>query len=354
MSLHAHLAAPDPKLGPLLAQLGPPAPPTDDSLVLRRQFEAASFLHQAEWEDRLPPASEYLVAEHAVRVDAEGEDGHITVRSYTPTSRDNQPEGGFPLLVWYHGGGFVAGDLDLDDNYLRNLCVDLQQSIVNVGYRLAPEHVFPAGFNDAYAGLKWAARHAPALRASLKAGFIAGGTSAGANLAAAVALRARDDPFFAPGSGREITGQLLQTPQVVHPAADVGRYAPELRSMEEQAGAPFLTARKLRAFADALRAPPNDERISPLLATSHEGLPRAFIQVFGMDPLRDEGLLYARLLRDAGVQTRLNIYPGVPHTFMMVFPETEVAARVERDVRDGLRWLLAPHRPPRDSGCLML
>ncbi|KAH9888111.1 alpha/beta hydrolase fold-domain-containing protein [Cubamyces lactineus] len=355
MTLHAHLATPDPELGPLLAKLGPPAPPTGDPLVLRRQFEAASFLHQAQWEDRLPPASEYRVEEHLVRVDGDGagEDGHITVRCYTPTPHDNR-QAGFPLLVWYHGGGFVAGDLDLDDNYLRNLCVDLQLSIVNVGYRLAPEHVFPTGFNDAYAGLKWASGHAPALRASLRAGFIVGGTSAGANLAAAVALRARDDPFFAPGSGREITGQLLQTPQVLHLAADAGSYAPELRSMEEQADAPFLTARKLRAFADALRAPPNDERISPLLAASHAGLPPAFIQVFGLDPLRDEGLLYARLLRDAGVQTRLNVYPGVPHTFMMVFPETEVAARVERDVRDGLRWLLAPLRSPRDSGCLIL
>ncbi|KAI0326104.1 hypothetical protein GY45DRAFT_1348526 [Cubamyces sp. BRFM 1775] len=356
MSLLAHLAAPDPELGPLIAKLGPPAPLTDDPLVLRKQFEAASFLHQAEWEDRLPPASDYRVEEHTVPADAggPGEDREITVRCYTPTSRDGG-DGGFPLLVWFHGGGFVAGDLDLDDNYLRNFCVDLQLSIVNVGYRLAPEHVFPTGFNDAYAGLKWASSHAPNLRASLAAGFIVGGTSAGANLAAAVALRARDDPFFAPGSGREITGQLLQTPQVVHPAASVGSYASELRSMEEQADAPFLTARKLRAFANALRAPPNDERISPLLASSHAGLPRAVIQVFGMDPLRDEGLLYAHLLRDAGVQTRLNVYPGVPHTFTMVFPETDIAARVERDVRDGLRWLLSsvlPHGLSRDSSCV--
>ncbi|KAI0659784.1 hypothetical protein C8Q70DRAFT_94368 [Cubamyces menziesii] len=150
-----------------------------------------------------------------------------------------------------------------------------------------------------------------------------------ANLAAAIALRARDDTFLVPGLGKEIVGQLLQTPQVVHPAVNVC------------AGATLDGGADRRALSDCnygLHDPPNDERISPLSAASHAGLPRAFIQVFGMDPLRDEGLLYACLLRDAGV---LNIYPGVPHMSVMVFIETEVAAHVERDVRDGLRWLLS-------------
>ncbi|CDO76453.1 hypothetical protein BN946_scf184600.g2 [Trametes cinnabarina] len=323
MSANSHLAKPDAELGPLLAYLGPPALHTDDVLVLRKQFEAAAFLHQAEWEDRAPPASEYRVQDHQVHVDIEGggEEGEITVRSYLPKisvsasrnrSSDQAGPDPFPLLVWYHGGGFIAGDLDLDDGYLRNLCVDLRLSIVSVGYRLAPEHAFPTGFNDAYAALKWqAATHPSALRASLARGFLVGGTSAGANLAAAVVLRARDDVFFAPSSGRQITGQILQTPQVVHPEADISRYSSELRSMEEQANAPFLTARKLRAFARALRAPPNDVRVSPLLASRYAGLPPTFVQVFGLDPLRDEGLLYARLLREEGVDTRTSVYVAV-------------------------------------------
>ncbi|KAJ2971913.1 hypothetical protein NUW54_g12385 [Trametes sanguinea] len=160
MSENSNLARPDPELAPLLSSLGPPAPATDDVLILRKQFEAAAFLHQAEWEDRAPSASAYRVQNHEVSVEAEdgGEAGQITVRSYVPygprpTTRSR--DGAFPLLVWYHGGGFIAGDLDLDDGYLRNLCVDLQLSIVSVGYRLAPECTFPTGFNDAYAGLKW-------------------------------------------------------------------------------------------------------------------------------------------------------------------------------------------------------
>ncbi|OSD05173.1 hypothetical protein PYCCODRAFT_1362843 [Trametes coccinea BRFM310] len=347
MSESSLLARPDPELAPLLSSLGPPAPATDDILILRKQFEVAAFLHQAEWEDRTPPASAYRAQDHEVCVEAEdgGKEGQIVVRSYVP----NEPVSGSqhvsrPLLVWYHGGGFVSGDLDLDDGYLRNICVDLRVSIVSVGYRLAPEHAFPTGFNDAYAGLKWAATHASTLGASHAKAFLVGGTSAGANLAAAVALRARDDPFFAPGSGRQITGQILQTPQVVHPEADTARYASDLQSMTELADAPFLTARKLRAFASALRAPPNDARISPLLTPTHAGLPPAFIQVFGLDPLRDEGLLYARRLREAGVETRVSVYPGFPHTFTMIFPETKAARKVDQDLRGGIQWLIVMAR----------
>ncbi|KAH9852333.1 Alpha/Beta hydrolase protein [Lenzites betulinus] len=353
MSPNAHLAAADPELAPLIAQLGPPAPSIDDVLVLREQFEIAGFLHQAEWEERVPPASAYRVEDYEVPVAA----GEVTipVRCYIPAAgREATAQGSSPLLVWYHGGGLVAGSIELNDAYLRNLCVDLQLVVVNVGYRLAPEHVFPAGFNDAYAGLKWAAAHAREMGSSPSRGFLLGGTSAGAGLAAAVALHARDDALFAPGSGREITGQLLQTPQLVHPEAHLSKYAAELHSMTEQADAPLLTARKIRAFARALRAPPNDPRISPLLAPGLAGLPRTFVQVFGLDPLRDEALLFARLLREAGVDVQVAMYPGCPHTFDMIFPETQAARKVDREFREGARWLLTADRSSAGlSNCLL-
>ncbi|KAI0761264.1 Alpha/Beta hydrolase protein [Trametes elegans] len=345
-SPNAHLATADPELAPLLAKIsGRPAPVTDDVLVLRKQFELVSSLHQTEWEHRRPPASACRVKEQQIEVDGrDGKTETIPVKYYVPTP-PNFTGQEFPLFVWYHGGGFVAGTLRHDDTYLRTLCVDLQVSIVSVGYRLAPEHPFPTGFNDAYAGLKWAATHTSMLNASPEKGFVVGGTSAGANLSAAVALRARDDPFFAPGSGRELTGQMLQTPQVIHPEASPGRFAPELRSMEEQANAPFLTARKVLAFTRALRAPPDDPRASPLLAPSHAGLPRAFVQVFGLDPLRDEGLAYARVLREAGVETQVKTYVGAPHTFDLVFPDSKLAIRVLREFSEGLRWLLGRPSP---------
>ncbi|KAI0367354.1 hypothetical protein BV20DRAFT_1123505 [Pilatotrama ljubarskyi] len=167
-----------------------------------------------------------------------------------------------------------------------------------------------------------AAAHASKLDGSPKRGFL--------------------DPFFAPGSGREIIGQLLQTPQVVHPAADVGGYSAQLCSLEEQASAPFLTTSKIRAFANALRAPPNDLRVSPLLAPSHAALPPPYVQVFGLDPLRDEGQLYSRLLREAGVDVQLHTrYPGCPHGFNMVFPEAKAAVKVDQDLRAGIDCLLS-------------
>ncbi|KAI0370645.1 Alpha/beta hydrolase fold-3, partial [Pilatotrama ljubarskyi] len=267
-----------------------------------------------------------------------GEAGTIRVRCYVSLSsaseRQSRREHGLPILVWYHGGGFVAGSLDVDGGYLRSLCAALQLSIVSVDYRLAPEHPFPIGFKDAYTGLQWRTlRNSTALRSGDSS---SAGCRLGANLAAAVALRARKDPFFAPGSGREIIGQLLQTPQVVHPAADVGGYSAQLCSLEEQASAPFLATSKIRAFANALRAPPNDLRVSPLLAPSHAALPPPYVQVFGLDPLRDEGQLYSRLLREAGADVHLHTYPGCPHGFNMVFPEAKAAVKVDEDLRAGI------------------
>ncbi|KAI0821930.1 alpha/beta hydrolase fold-domain-containing protein [Trametes gibbosa] len=359
MSPNAHLAHPDPELASLITKLGPSAPGTDDVLVLREQFGIASLLHQAEWEDCAPPASTYRVDEREVPIAAVGSrEGSIRARCYIPVPGTHQrtvtAQGLFPLLVWYHGGGLVAGSIEDDDAYLRSICVDMQLVVVNVGYRLAPEHVFPTSFNDGYSGLKWAATHAHELNSSPRLGFLVGGTSAGAGLAASVALHARDDVFFAPGSGRHITGQLLQTPQLVHPEADLQRYAPELHSMVEQADAPFLTARKIRAFAQALRALPNDPRASPLLAPTHARLPRTFVQVFGLDPLRDEALLFARLLCDSGVEVRVVTYSGCPHTFNMIFPETHAAQKVDREFREGLRWLLTTSRSSGgSSNCLL-
>ncbi|KAI0367349.1 alpha/beta-hydrolase, partial [Pilatotrama ljubarskyi] len=264
--------------------------------------------------------------------------------------------------------GFVAGSLDVDDGYLRSLCVGLRLSIVNVGYRLAPEHPFPIGFKDACNGNAFspsspAAAHASKLDGSLKRGFLVGGVSAGANLAGDCccttipynrSLCTRPPISPAPlSAGLALPRLTLRLPLAVHPAADVSRYVctprAELRSLEEQANVPFSDyiqdprLRQLELFTHALRAPPNDLRVSPLLAPSHTELPRAYLQVFGLDPLRDEGLLYVRLSREAGVEVQLATYPGRhrPHGYNMVFPGTKAAVKVDEDLRAGIDWLLS-------------
>ncbi|KAI0757822.1 alpha/beta-hydrolase [Daedaleopsis nitida] len=265
------------------------------------------------------------------------EGGEITVRSLVPTGEDATTT--YPVLVWFHGGGWVIGDLDMDDNHLRTLCVKLQLAIVNVDYRLVPEHTFPTAHEDCYSALKWVATHASELRLSLAKGFLVGCDSAGGNLAAATALRARDDPFFA--DKHRLTGQYLREPVLLHPEAVPEAYRAELRSYAENADAPLLDSKAMyRCFA-MYSGPPTDVRISPVLAGTHAGLPPAYLQIMECDPLRDEGILYEKLPREAGCATRLVRSPRCAHGTHYWFPGIAAAKKIVSDGEDGLKWLLS-------------
>ncbi|GBE82847.1 AB hydrolase superfamily protein [Sparassis crispa] len=282
--------------------------------------------------DRLPAESAYRVEDHKIAV----EDGEITVRCLTPTTGDAEER--FPLLIWFHGGGFVFGDLDMNDYHLRIMCVEHRLSIVNVDYRLAPEHVHPIPWEDAYAATKWVVRNGSLLSASFEKGFILGGASAGANLTVTVARRARDDIFF-----REtpITGQVLQAPPILHPEDPAEeKYRSELLSMEQNKDGPLLTREVALIMADVAKLPVSSPHHSLLLQPSHVGTPPVYMQVAGMDPLRDEGLLYAKLLEQADVATRVDVYPGVPHFFHYFFPQLTMSVKADKDMNNGIRWLL--------------
>ncbi|KAJ7134047.1 Alpha/Beta hydrolase protein, partial [Mycena crocata] len=163
---------------------------------------------------------------------------------------------GFPILVWYHGGGGIAGNLDIDDFRLRIISVDLRLSIVNVEYRYALSYAL-----------------------LLQKRFIVGGASAGANYSAAVAHRASDDPFFLE---HKLTGHVLQIPPLLHPAASPAQYESELLSMEQNKDAPIMSrlfqTRLIRIDPECLQVQPTDAEYSPLLL-SHENLAPAYIQV---------------------------------------------------------------------------
>ncbi|EIW52179.1 uncharacterized protein TRAVEDRAFT_53604 [Trametes versicolor FP-101664 SS1] len=294
----------------------------------RGLVDASKVYHAA----KLPPASAYQVREKTIAV----EGGTLRLRCLTPT--DIEEDASLPVLVWFHSGGWIVGDLEQDDNHLRSICVELQLCVVNVDYRLAPEHPFPTSVNDAYNAMKWVTENAQSLRISLSKGFIVGGDSAGANMATVCAHLAHDDPLF---EGRQPTGQLLREPSVVQEEVYPAEYKAELLSMEEFKDGPLLTREALKQCRALLQAAPADPRISPLLFPSHAGVPRAFITYNGADPLRDDGRLFARMLREAGVPTLEIMYPGVPHGFYYSFPDIALGRKSDQDIRDGLRWLLA-------------
>ncbi|KAJ7233548.1 alpha/beta hydrolase fold-domain-containing protein [Mycena rebaudengoi] len=334
MSQYSHLSQPDPGFQDLMTKLpwlqADPGPFTPEGL---RGGMKNFFIPQIMEYQRplLPAAAAYSVANHTVGVDG----GEITVRCIKPTPLSGELDE-FPLLYWMHGGGWIGGDLDMDDFHLRILSVELRISIVNVDYRLAPEFKFPTSVNDSYTALKWTVENAHKFGGATSKGLIVAGASAGANLAAVLVHRARDDPFFAEHS---ITGQLLHVPAVVHFEDYPEEFKSELLSMEQNKDAPLLTKANIQAIAECLQVPPGHPDFSPLLY-SHENLPWTYIQVAGLDPLRDEAILYERLLREAGAQTRIDIYPGVPHSFASSFPQLKASIKCEADLRAGLRWLL--------------
>ncbi|MGH7788401.1 MAG: alpha/beta hydrolase [Candidatus Binatia bacterium] len=226
-----------------------------------------------------------------------GPRGDIPVRVY-------QPKGsGLPVLVYFHGGGWVLGGLETHDGVCRSLAAGAGCAVVSVDYRLAPEHKFPAAAEDCYAATQWVAAHAAEIGADAKR-LAVGGDSAGGNLAAVVAQMARDR------QGPSVIFQLL-----VYPATDAAFDTP---SYHENAEGYLLTTQDMRWFWNHyLNSPADAENpiASPLRARSLAGLPPALVITAEFDPLRDEGELYGRRLDDAGVHTKVSRYDGMIHGF---------------------------------------
>ena len=224
----------------------------------------------------------------------------MRIRTYTPHGM-----GPFPLLVFFHGSGFVLCSLETHDGMCHNLCAGAGCVVASVDYRLAPEYKFPAGIDDCLHPTRWAAAHAAELGANAMRVAVAG-DSAGANMAAVTALRVRDN------GGPLLCGQLL-----LYPVTDYN--TPGTPSYEKNAEGYGLTRDTMKWFwAHYL----NDEsesvhpHASPLRTGDLTGLPPALVITAEYDPLRDEGEFYAEKLKAAGVSTALTRYDGVNHGFM--------------------------------------
>ncbi len=226
-----------------------------------------------------------------------GPAGDLPVRVYTPKD-GSTPR---PVLVFYHGGGWVIGGLDEYNGVCSALAYKSGCVVVSVDYRLAPEHPFPAAVEDCYAALEWVAANADELGADASR-IAVSGDSAGGNLATVVTLLARDN------NGPKITFQAL-----IYPATGlkVGRFD----SYRVNGEGLFLTTRTMEYFGGHYQPDMTDFRAVPLDAKDLSGLPPALILVAGYDPLRDEGKAYAKRLMESGVPVVLTEYAGMIHGF---------------------------------------
>ena len=255
----------------------------------------------------------------------DGAEGTLRARHYVP----DEP-GPHPLLVYYHGGGFVVGDVNSHDAPCRLISKHAGVQVLSVDYRLAPEHPFPAPVDDARAALRWACEHASELGAD--PGRVAvGGDSAGGNLATVAAMLARDDGGPVPAF------QLL-----IYPVTDFTTVRP---SREMFAEGFFLTQDEMDWFnshyVESVNADPADVRLSPLLADDLTGMPPAFVVTAGFDPLRDEGEEYAHALRAAGVPTVLRRFPGLIHAFVNMIGVSRVSRDAMIEIAGATRAMLS-------------
>lgn len=250
----------------------------------------------------------------------DGED--LPLRLYAHGDRDDRP-----VLLWFHGGGWVRGDLDTHDHVCRELARETGWLVLSVGYRLAPEEPFPAALDDAYAATQWARRHARSVGGDPNR-LVVIGASAGANLAAGVALRARDQ-------GLELSGQAL-----LYPALDPSG---ETDSYREFSDGPLLTSEAMAWYWEQYLGHPIDGRhpyAAPARARSVDGVAPAVVLTGEVDILRDEGQAYADRLASAGVTVERLHYDGVMHGFLTMSGVIDRAATAHADLAATLAQLV--------------
>ncbi|RYP48444.1 hypothetical protein DL768_005646 [Monosporascus sp. mg162] len=364
------LAIMHPALAAALEKGPPIRPPKPSDPYYGRTDHAALREHRAailkeKWALRYLPGPIAEVTEEDRKIPVRG-GSEITIRVYKPVTKK---EGGSPLIVMFHEGGWGMGDLSDEEVNCRLFSRELGAVCVNVEYRLAPEHPFPTWINDAWDALQWCAQHASELGADPSRGFVVGGGSAGGNITAVLTHIARDKQFSPP-----LTGQYLGVPAIMcflPPSHIPAQYRSEYLShplvtpchdpiLKVTLGpsSPLITPvtrlilsllpLKLLARVFSM-AGMHGDMSSPLFVPFHYGkterghkdLPPAYFQICGLDPLRDEGLIYERVLREeAGVKTKVDVYKGLGHYFWTNFPEMEISKTFVEDTVRGMRWLL--------------
>lgn len=282
----------DPQIEAMLSAAPPwPGVRSMDLATLRQAVRDSSVM--------LPAAEDSPVAAVADRTIA-GPGGPLPLRIYTPAGT-----GPFGVIVYCHGGGYVVGDLDTQDMIARALCSWSGAVLVSVDYRLAPEHRFPAGPDDAYAALVWVHAHGQEIGGD-PARLAVAGDSAGGNLVCAAALRARDTG-----------GPALRA--VVNIYGSCNYPSEQTASAREFANGPILKQDDIDWFYEQYLSDPavqqHDPQAAPVRAASHAGLPPTFVGTAECDPSRDDAELFGAKLAAAGVETEVKRYAGMVHGF---------------------------------------
>ncbi|WP_406690134.1 alpha/beta hydrolase [Saccharopolyspora sp. ID03-671] len=305
---------PHPEAQQLLAALGEAGmPPFEHMTVPQARAATNGFI------DLQGPPEDIATEDRTIP----GPAGSIPVRIYTPAG-----EGPAPVIVYFHGGGWVVGDVEICDRPVRQIANRSGAVVVSVDYRLAPEHVYPAAFDDCYAATAWVAAHAAELGGDPRLVATAG-DSAGGNLAAAVALAARDR------QGPDLVAQLL-----IYPVTD---FDFTTDSYIENGEGYLLTKGSMQWFwAHYLGAQDlgKDPCACPARADDLAGLPPAFVATAEFDPLRDEGEAYADELRSAGVPVTAKRYAGMLHGFAWTLGATPSGAALIDDLVSAFRAAL--------------
>ena len=248
---------------------------------------------------------EYLgVADEVAKIEyrfISGPTAELLIKIYTP-----EGVGPFPAVVFFHGGGWVAGNIEINGVQHQQIAHSARVVVVAVNYQKAPEHKFPIPFDDCYATLEWVVKNAESLNINSDEIGVAG-DSAGGNLAAAVALKARD-----------VKGPKLAFQILIYPAVD---YKFDYPSMLDNATGYSLTTQGMKWYWDQYMATVADLEnpyFRPMAAKSLENLPPTLVLTAELDPLRDEGEIFAKRLRDAGVVSQLKRYDGLVHGFVLM------------------------------------
>ena len=250
----------------------------------------------------------------------------VPVRIYRPRAGSSSPRG---CVFEIHGGGFMFGTIEMMDGWCQQVAAELGAVVVSVGYRLAPEHPFPAGIEDCYAALCWTARHASALGVD-PARIALAGQSAGGGLAAGTALMARDRGFPA------VCFQLLEIPELDDRLETPSMLAFQDTPLWNRPNAVW----SWKHYLGPGHAGEPSPYAAPTRAKELAGLPPAYVSTMEFDPLRDEGILYALRLMQAGVPVELHSYPGTFHGSALL-PGADVSQRGAREALDALRRALA-------------